>query len=222
MIVFKSNHRLLAWSTALLMALHSLSSVFTAVIISNMIDSAIDSTMESFLVNAGIGLIGFIGFMFIGLLMVKSKTTLVKEINLSIKKIMIEDIVHHSESQADDSNNLSFMTNDLKQLETKGVEAELQIVQLSFTAIFALGTALFYDIWTTLAFVLGAFVPTLISMVFQKKIERASDEWSQANSKYTNRLKDYLNGIETVRTYQVENQIVEKAADEADKMEDSL
>lgn len=222
MIILKSKHKLLVVITILLMAVHSLSNVFTAIIISNMIDAAVESTMDSFLTNAGIGIIGFILFMFVGLLMVKSKTTLIKKTNLSIKETMIEDIVHYPGNLTDHSNNLSFMTNDLKQLETKGVEAEITIIQLALTTIFALVAALYYDVWVTLAFVIGAFAPTLLSMAFQKKIESTSKKWSQANSTYTNRLKDYLNGIETVQTYQVENQVVLKATTEAEKMEEAL
>lgn len=59
-------------------------------------------------------------------------------------------------------------------------------------------------------------------MAFQKKIASASTNWAQSNATYTNRLKDYLNGIETVQTYQVENQVVSKATDGAEKMEEAL
>lgn len=222
MIILKSKHRTLAVVTILLMAIHSVSNVFLAVIISNMIDAGAQGSMQLFLNSASIGLIGFLTFLFIGLLMVKSKTTLIKKVNLSIKRTMIEDIVYNRSSIEDQENDLSFMTNDLKQLETKGIEAELAIAQLSFTAVFALIAALYYDVWVTVAFVLGAFAPTLISMVFQVKIKDFSEKWSQSNSKYTNRLKDYLNGIETVRTYQVENRIVDKATEEAENMEESL
>jgi len=222
MIIFKNKHKFLVVATILLMAIHSLNNVFMAVVINNMIDAAVNNSMQTFWYSAGIGLIGFILFMLIGLLMVKSKTSLIKKLNLSIKETMIEDIVYNSENLGDQSNNLSFMTNDLKQLETKGLEAELTIVQLAFTAIFALVAALYYDVWVTIAFVIGAFAPALLSMAFQKKIEVSSEKWSQSNSAYTNRLKDYLNGIETVRTYQVEDRIVTKATEKADEMEESL
>jgi len=222
MIIFKSKHKFLVVATILLMAIHSLNNVFMAVIINNMIDAAVNNSMQTFWYSAGIGLVGFILFMLIGLLMVKSKTSLIKKLNLSIKETMIEDIVYNSENLEDQSNNLSFMTNDLKQLETKGLEAELTIVQLAFTAIFALVAALYYDVWVTIAFVIGAFAPALLSMAFQKKIEVSSEKWTQSNGAYTNRLKDYLNGIETVRTYQVEDRVVTKATEKADEMEESL
>lgn len=184
-----------------------------------MTDAAINSSMQEFLESAGIGFMGFILFMVVGLFMVKSKTKLIKKLNLSIKETMIEDIVYHSENQ---SNDLSFMTNDLKQLETKGLEAELFIVQLSFTALFSLVTSLYYNIWVTLAFVIGSIAPAILSMVYQKKIKQASSKWTQSNATYTNRLKDFFNGLETVRTYQVEGLIIKKATHEAEKMEESL
>lgn len=219
MIIFKSKNRLLVVATILLMGIHSLNNVFKALIISNMTDAAINSSMHKFMESARIGIVGFILFMIVGLFMVESKTKLVKKLNLSIKETMIEDIVYHSENQ---TNDLSFMTNDLKQLETKGFEAELSIVQLSFIALFSLGTSLYYNIWVTLTFVIGSIAPAVLSMVYQKKIKRASNKWTQSNASYTNRLKDYLNGIETVRTYQVEGLIIKKTTREAEKMEDSL
>ncbi|MEY8292235.1 ABC transporter ATP-binding protein [Carnobacteriaceae bacterium 52-44] len=222
MLIFKSKHKLLVLSTIFLMAVHSLNNVFLAVIISNMIDAAVIGSMHSFLVSSGVGLVGFLFFMVIGLLMVKSKTTLMKKLNLSIKEILIKDIIYHSKNTEDYTTELSFMTNDLKQLETKGLEAEITIVQLTFTAIFALIAALYYDVWVTIAFSIGAFVPVLFSMSFQNKIETSSEQWSQSNAMYTNRLKDYFNGIETVRTYQVEDQVISKATEEAEKMEESL
>lgn len=222
MLIFKSKHKLLVFLTIFLMAFHSLNNVFLAVIISQMIDAAVIGSMQSFLISAGIGLIGFLFFMVIGLLMVKCKTMTIKTINLSVKETMIEDIVYNSKNTEDHSADLSFMTNDLKQLETKGIEAELTIIQLAFTAVFGLVAALYYDIWITLAFFVGAVVPVILSMSFQGRIETSSKQWQQSNATYTNRLKDYFNGIETVRTYQVEDRVISKATEEADKMEDSL
>lgn len=59
MLIFKSKHKLLVFLTIFLMAFHSLNNVFLAVIISQMIDAAVIGSMQSFLISAGIGLIGF-------------------------------------------------------------------------------------------------------------------------------------------------------------------
>lgn len=222
MIILKSKHKLHVLGTALLMALHSLNNVFKAIIISQMIDAAVNQSINTFIRSARVGFIGFILFMVIGLLMVKSKALLIKKLNVSIKEMMIEDIIRHSKSSENRSKDLSFMTNDLKQLETKGLEAELAMVQLAFTAFFSLLVSLYYDVWVTVAFVVGTIVPAILSMVFQKKIEISSHKWTRSNATYTNRLKDYFNGLETVRTYQVEDRIIKKATEEAGRMEEAL
>lgn len=212
----------MAMLTIFLMAIHSLNNVFLAVIISNIIDAATIGSMDKFLTNAIAGLVGFAFFMILGILMVRSRTKLVKKINVSIKRTLINDIVYFSNNTEEHTSELSLMTNDLKQLETKGIEAELKIVQLIFTALFAFVAALYFDIWITIAFLIGSLIPVIISIASQTKIRKASTSWIEANSVYTSRLKDFFNGIETVRTYQVEDKIVNEATSEAEKMEDGL
>lgn len=222
MLLFKSKQKFLVMLTVVLSAVHSLNNVFLAVILGNVIDAATEGDMNAFLTSAGIGFVGFILFMFVGLGMIQSKTLLLKQLNLVIKNTLIEDIVSYSGNTEDHSNDLSYMTNDLKQLETKGLEAEIKIVQLVFTFVFALIAALYYDVWITLAFFFGSLAPVILSLLFQGKIGETSQQWSESNSNYTNRLKDYFKGIETVRTYQVEKRVIERASEQAEEMEESL
>lgn len=204
------------------MGLHSLNSVFLAVIINGVIDAATLGSMDMFIENAAIGLIGFLVFTLIGLLMVKFRTDLIKRINLTIKNILIRDIVYFSENKEKHSSELSLMTNDLKQLETKGIESELKILHSIFTLTFAFIAAIYFDLWITIAFFIGAFIPVIFSIKSQSKIAEASNKWTMSNSTYTSRIKDFFNGIETVRTYQVEEKVIDEGTKEAEKMEESL
>lgn len=222
MLIFKSKRKLLTGLTLVLMAVYSLNNVFLSIILSNVINAATVGSMALFLKFAAIGILGFLIFTVVGILMVNCKTRLLKDLNMSIKKTFIKDIVYHSEITDDYSKHLSFMTNDLKQLETKGLEAEFTMLSLAFTFTFALLTAFFYDFWITLVFLIGSLLPILISMIFQNRISKASNGWVKSNAVYTNRLKDYFTGIETVRTYQVEHQVTSKAVEVAGNMEDSL
>lgn len=222
MIIFKSKHKWLAIFTLFLMGLHSLNSVFLAVIISGIIDAATVGSMDIFVRNAVIGLIGFLIFTVIGLLMVKFRTDLIKRVNTSIKKVLIKDIVLFSENKEKHTNELSLMTNDLKQLETKGIEAELKMLQSIFTVIFAFIAAISFDLWITFVFFVGAFIPVVFSIKSQSKIAETSSKWTEANSLYTSRIKDFFNGIETVKTYQVEEKVINESSKEAERMENSL
>lgn len=204
------------------MAIHSMNTVFLSFIISNSITAATQSSMEMFIKYAIIGIAGFAIFMLVGICMVYFKTKVVEERNMAVKSTMIEDLVYHSDNINDHSKDLSFMTNDLKQLETKGFEAEYTIINFILTFFFAISGAFSYDSLTTVAFIVGTLMAVLISLTFQNSIRETSRKWSLSNARYTNRLKDYFKGIETVRTYQVEGLVTDKAIDDAQNMESSL
>lgn len=222
MLIFKTGHKKLAFLTVVLMGIETTNFVFLAHILTEMIRSATIQSMDLFVHTAIKGITGFLLFMLLDFAIVWCKTTLVKRVNLTIKRTLIQDIVYHADQKDSYSSELSLMTNDLKQLETKGIESELMMFKLAATALFALVGALFYDIWITLIFLVGSFVPPILSMTSQGPVQKASNRWTQANSFYTERLKDYFNGIETARTYQAEKHMIERATDSAAKMESAL
>lgn len=222
MLIFKSNAKLLTILTLILIAIHSLNTVFLSVIISNVITAAGIKSMDMFLKYLAIGILGFIFFMIIGVLMTKVKTVVVKKQNVYIKNKIIKHVVSSSKNHDDYSKDLSLMTNELKQLETNGIEGEFAIANLVFTFTFALIASYKYDAWIATAFLIGTVLAISLSAFFNNKIKRTSKKWTVDNALYTNRLKDYLSGIETVKTYQAEDIVTEKVTDEAYRMEESL
>lgn len=222
MLIFKSKNKLLVIGTLLLIAIHSLNTVFLSVIIGNVITAATEKSMDIFINYLIIGILGFLFFMIIGVLIAKFKSKAIKLQNTEIKETMINYIVRNSKYNDDEKESLSLLTNDLKQLETKGIEAEYNIVNLVFTFTFALIGSFTYDVWITVAFLIGSILSVLIAELFKNKINRDSNNWRIANASYTNKLKGYLLGMETVKTYQVEDIVIKNAATEANKMETKL
>jgi len=222
MLIFKSKNKLLVIGTLLLIAIHSLNTVFLSVIIGNVITAATEKSMDVFINYLIIGILGFLFFMIIGVLIAKFKSKAIKLQNTEIKETMINYIVRNSKYNDDEKESLSLLTNDLKQLETKGIEAEYNIVNLVFTFTFALIGSFAYDVWITVAFLIGSILAVLIAQLFKNKINIDSNNWRIANASYTNKLKGYLLGMETVKTYQVEDIVIENAATEANKMETKL
>ena len=222
MLIFKSKNKLLVIGVLLLIAIHSLNTVFLSFIISNVISAATAQSMEIFIKYLVIGIIGFIFFMIIGVLIAKFKSKAIKLQNTEIKETMINYIVRNSKYNDDEKKNLSLLTNDLKQLESKGIEAEYNIANLVFTFTFALVASFMYDVWIALAFLVGSILAVLIAQIFKNKINLDSNNWRSANASYTNKLKGYLLGMETVKTYQVEDLVIKNASNEANKMESKL
>lgn len=222
MLIFKHRQWLLTTTTLVLMAIHSLNTVFLSYIISNIITAATTTSMDTFIRYTIIGSIGFIIFLIVGIFMVRCRSLLIKRHNILIKKTMITYLVYEAKGIISYADELSYMTNDLKQLETKGIEAEFSIIYLSFTYLFAIAAAFNYDTWIALSFFIGSLVPVAFAMLFKKKINLRSKAWMQSNANYTKKLKDYFNGIETVKTYQVENLMIDHTTKEAKQMETSL
>src|SRR5690554_3756071 len=222
MLIFKSKNKLLVIGTLLLIAIHSLNTVFLSVIIGNVITAGTIQSMDMFIKYLIIGILGFIFFMIIGVLIAKFKSKAIKLQNTEIKETMIKHIIRDNKYSDDEKKSLSILTNDLKQLETKGIEAEYKIANLVFTFVFALIASFTYDFWIALAFLIGSLIPVLIAQVFKNKINIDYNNWRIANASYTNKLKGYLLGMETVKTYQVEDIVIENAATEANKMETKL
>ena len=69
------------------------------------------------------------------------------------------------------------------------------------TLLMALGYALVVNWLVTLLFLVGSFVPMLVSSLFQKAIQSASENWTKANSDYVNQTKNFLAGSQTLRLY---------------------
>lgn len=222
MLIFKSTHKLLVISVILLIAIHAFNTIFLSIIISQVISAAQTNSMETFVKYFLIGMFGFLFFMLVGILNAKLKSKAINFQNTEIKKTVIDHIIKTSSYSDDVKVNLSTLTNDLKQLETKGIQAEYNLINLFFTFTFALATSFLYDVWMSLAFLFGTLLATLVAQLFKNKIKDYASNWQIANSIYTNKIKEYLLGLETVKTYQVESVVINDAVNKAQAMEEQL
>lgn len=222
MLIFKFGKKSKLINYLFWTALDSLQSVFMAFILGRFIAAATKANMALFFQNSLITIVGFLIFCGISLLQVNAETRYVAAANLEIKQIMIKELLTTAPQNKAISDNISFMTNDLKLLETNGIKAEMDMVTNVLTFVFALVASLTYDIWTTLAFFVGSLVPLLISNFTQGRISQRGKEWSQANASFTNRLKDVLTGKRTIRTYQAEATLGKKLLGLGGQLENSL
>lgn len=223
MMIFKVKDKGLLIITLILIVVHAYNTIFLSLVISNVIAAATQKSTDLLVKYSIYGFVGFLLFTLLGILNAKLKNELVFRLNTSIKETLINDIFKNENNFATYNKNLSILTNDLKQLETKAIEAELLIIKLLATFMFAIITAfLGFDNIIALAFLIGSFIPTIISLLFKNKISHASKKWMNFNILYTNKLKDYLSGLETIKVYNVEDNFKDSAIIQANSMEDSL
>jgi ABC-type multidrug transport system fused ATPase/permease subunit len=178
--------------------------VFLAIMISKFIATAMSRDMSRFLIYAAIAVLGFTGLSILSHAHVVVNNRLIKTTNLAIKNRLGHYLVTDLPLQEDVSTPLSFMTNDLKLLETNGIKSEISGLEQILTFTLAIFAGIYFDWLTTLVFVLGALLPMVISRYITTKVDHRSKDWSDANTHYTQSVKDLLGGLDTIRSYHVE------------------
>lgn len=203
-------------------SLSSLQYIFQAFIIGNFITAATNADLNFFVKNVTFAVVGIPLFGIVMLINVSARTNYIKSVNIEIKERAIEHLIQKDIHEIDVSSDLSFIMNDLKLLETNGINAVLSILTSAITFLFALFSSLKYDIWTTAAFFLGSLIPLIISNVTKKQIRGKSEKWSEETSRFLSRLKDFLTATRTIRTYQVEKEMAARVSYYARESENAL
>lgn len=196
--------------------------VFIAVILSEFIAAGTAGDMGRFLRAAGISIGGFTIISLMNWFHATIRNQVVQQVNLTIKRRMTAQIIDDEPLSTDNGQTISFMTNDLKLLETNGIQSELTLLENCLTAIFAIAGGIWFDWLTTLIFVLGSLFPVLISGIAQKPIDRVSMAWTTQNAHYTSWLKDILTGLDTVRTYQANQMAKARMTTASEELETSV
>ncbi|MGN1284246.1 MAG: ATP-binding cassette domain-containing protein, partial [Candidatus Limosilactobacillus intestinavium] len=144
-------------------------------------------------------IIGFLITFAAGLVFNRLKTGAIQEANTYLRTNIFKGMLNTDKEQ--NSAGLSFLTNDFKLLETNRFDAQVEIIMQACSLVLALGYALLVNWLVTILFLVGSFVPMIASGLFQKAIQKSSENWTKANGQYVNQTKNFLAGSETLRLY---------------------
>ncbi|MGY3765819.1 ABC transporter transmembrane domain-containing protein [Vagococcus vulneris] len=203
MMIFSYGDKKAFFLTACLSIVSSFSAVFSAYIMGSYINIATKGNIEQLQKIIMVTIAGLVFFYAIKLALGYATNQLIYSCNTTIKERLFQAALSPANQQSI-KEQISLMTNDLKQLETKGLLSEVTILQNSLVFISAISYSFFLDIKTTIAFILASIVPTLVTKLFSKKIKKTSENWSQQNGKYVGKLTDYFSGIDTIINYGAE------------------
>lgn len=149
--------------------------------------------------------VGIVLFACLALIYQIMQANIIKDVNLKIKEQATKYLLYSDNS--DPKFDLSFMTNDLKQVESHRVEAELDIIFNGLQFIAAFAAAMLSSWALSLIFLVASLAPGLLQNVFGPKIEAASSAWEGENSKYTEAMTDTINFSAFARLYDAEDSI---------------
>lgn len=202
-----------------LSALKSFQIVFIAYIFQQFINFAQTPT-GSFLQLVLLAAIGLLVFGLIGIAYQVFYANLVKKINLRIKAEAANYLLNVRDKNIEIDT--SFMTNDLKQIETNKVCAELDIIYNGIQFLAAVIVAFVHSWLLSLIFLIASLVPALFQNAFGHKIEQNSRNWEQQNSYYTESVSETIRGLKVIDLYDVQDTFCKRLMASAKKMELAL
>lgn len=202
----------------LLAVIKSLQIVFVAYLFKLFINFA--QKPKGSLINLSFfAIVGLLVFGAFGIMYQVAYAKLVENTNVQIKKIVANYIINTPNKLNLDS---SFMTNDLKQLETNRINSELQIIFSSIQFLSAIISAVITSPILALVFLITSFLPGFIQKLFGSRIENSSLKWQKSNSKYTSIVNESITGNDTIRLYDSESNFINRLISSAKVMEQAL
>lgn len=148
------------------------------------------------------------------------KVNIVREVNLTLKRANLTYLVNQAD--VDIKSGLSLMTNDLKQIETNRINAQLDMIFQALSFIGAAGFALYSSWQMTIVFAISMLTPAIVQIITSPVISKRSEIWTKQNANYTQNVSDSLNGAQSAKLYNVSLNIVNRAGLAAKRMEDAL
>lgn len=203
----------------LLSLAESLQVVFVAFIFQQFIDFA-QKPRGSLLTLTGFAVLGLLIFGGIGIAYQYCKADIIATVNIRIKDISADYLVR---SQHNDLGlDVSFMTNDLKQIETNRVTSELDIIFNAIQFLAAIISAFLGSVVLSLIFLVLSLVPGVLQNIFGPRIEKESSAWESENRKYTETVTDTVSGAAIARLYDTEFALISRLGQAARLMEQAL
>lgn len=196
----------------------SLQNVVMAFMVQSLTNIATNRSWHNLTSVIAIVVISLVAILGASLLFNSLKTSAIKETNTYLRTNLFKGMLIENQG----AKNLGFLTNDFKLLETNRFDAQVEIIMQAFTLIFALAYALLVNWLITLLFLLCSFVPMIISGIFQKKIQAASQNWTKQNAEYVNQTKNFLAGSNTLKLYDKGTNATEKNRFKIEALENAL
>lgn len=208
MNIFKYGNKKWFYLTIILSLFSALSGIFTAYVTGEFINIATHGTRYQLWMNIFVSFVGLSFLFLLNLLFVYVKNNLILSCNLAIKQKAFSKFLTATDDSSI-SEEVSLLTNDLKQVETKGFLNEIAILQNALIFIFAISYGFYLSIEMTVIFFISSCTPLIISKLFSSSIQNSSKNWSSENGKYVGKITDFVKGKDTILNYQAEN-IVQK------------
>lgn len=213
MIRYLKQYKLLLFLTVLFTAISSLSYVFIAILLQQVMDIVDMGDMNGFIRILLFSLVYFalMGiFMYLQSLFSKKFVCKIMKAVRSKTFIGIERHTIEDYSKNHTADYLSAITNDVKMIEDNYLLPLLQVIQYTIIFIASLGVMIYFDIIVTICVIIAIAIMLIVPSLFGGLLSKRQDKYSDMLSVFTNHVKDLLSGFEVIKSYRMKNYVLSR------------
>ncbi len=131
---------------------------------------------------------------------------LIKNVIRNMRKSIFGGIFRRSYQDFNEVNSadyISVLTNDIKMVEDNYINSLMQIIENIMLFIFTLGLLIAISPLITLILFIGFILMLLIPSVIGRKLQKRQGILSEEYSVFTSKIKDYFQGFEVIKSFQL-------------------
>lgn len=213
MIRYLKQYKFLLFLTVLFTAISSLSYVFIAILLQQVMDIVDMGDMDSFIrillfslaYFALMGVFMYLQSLFSKKFVCKIMKAVRSKTFMGIAKHTIED---YSKNHTADY--LSAITNDVKMIEDNFLLPLLQVIQYTIIFIASLAVMIYFDIIVTVCVIIAIAIMLIVPSLFGGLLSKRQDKCSDMLSSFTNHVKDLLSGFEIIKSYRMKKYVLSR------------
>lgn len=212
------------WKNSILLIfviiLNALLKVFSAYVLGSAFNKLLANDFKNFIYYVGLSFLSFLLFVLLSAFRIRYENDVIQKIISDIRKNIMNNISKcdfEKFYQRDIGTYVSWLTNDLLILEQSEFTSYFALI----TVIVETGISIFALITFHWSIILFTIVTSLITLYLpklaNKKIEKSSKDYSNSLEVATSKYSNYLNGFDTLLSYQKQN-ILEEVSNDASKI----
>lgn len=213
MIRYLKQYKFLLFLTVLFTAISSLSYVFIAILLQQVMDIVDMGDMDGFIrillfslaYFALMGVFMYLQSLFSKKFVCKIMKAVRSKTFMGIEKHTIED---YSKNHTADY--LSAITNDVKMIEDNFLLPLLQVIQYTIIFIVSLAVMIYFDIIVTVCVIIAIAIMLIVPSLFGGLLSKRQDKYSDMLSSFTNHVKDLLSGFEIIKSYRMKKYVLSR------------
>lgn len=210
MIRYLKQYKFLLLFTILFTVISSLSYVFVAILLQQIMDIVDMGDLDSFV---RILFFSLIYFAFMGIFMYLQSLFSKKFICKIMKSVRSKTFIGIERHTMEDyfknhtADYLSAITNDVKMIEDNYLLPLLEVIQCTIIFMASLVVMIYFDIIVTVCVIIAIAVMLIVPSLFGGMLSKRQDRYSEMLSSFTNHVKDLLSGFEVIKSYRMKKYV---------------